>query len=321
MKLQVRNEIIEFNLSIDEFLNDFHQNKFIICDRKVYNFYKEEVNKYKVYIIDAVEENKNISTVLNLCEQLITDGFTKGDLLVAFGGGVLTDIVGFLASIIYRGTQHVFIPTTLLSMVDASIGGKCGVDFNNQKNVLGTIKEPLKILINTRYLATLDKYELLSGFGEIIKYKYLNTELNIDCDITQLVYNCIMIKKYFVEEDLLDNGLRMMLNFGHTFGHQIELRKNISHGLAVINGIYLILKLEFDLGIINKNVIEQYISLLDKYSIKLMVLDYRDYLDLIFLDKKNRNGKLNLIFIDQNNKPFIYKTTKEELNEKLKIRN
>lgn len=320
MELKVKEETVIFNKSIDSFLEEFGQNKFIICDKKVYEIYKNVVSNYKVYIVDAVEDNKNINTVLDLCSKLINDGFKKGDLLVAFGGGVLTDIVGFLASIIYRGTPHVFIPTTLLAMVDASIGGKCGVDFNSQKNVLGTIKEPLKILINTRYLASLDKNELLSGFGEIIKYKYLNPKLEIDSNIDHLIYNCLKIKKYYVEKDIYDNSIRMMLNFGHTFGHQIELSKKISHGYAVINGIYLILKLEVDLGIINENFVFDYLNLLKKYNIEVLDLDYRDYIDLIFLDKKNRSGILNLIFVDSNMNVFRYQTTREELDAKLKIK-
>lgn len=316
-RVLIKNDLSELKNFIDSFK---HNNLFFIFDNNVYKHYGEEFKKmFKVSSflhIDINEDKKNMKTLLYLAEELINMGINRGDTLVLVGGGVLLDLGSFLASMLYRGIKHILIPTTLLSMVDASVGGKTGVDFLGHKNILGAFKEPLGVYISPYFLKTLALDELKSGIGEVIKYYYLSESFSLDYllnkDYLNLIKESICTKAIYVEADLYDKGLRMYLNLGHTFGHAIELKYNLKHGIAVLNGIKLIMELEINLGLISKAVLTDYLSLVNSFDISLLDLDYHLFLEDIFKDKKNIGGTLNLIFID-GKKPYIYKIKKEDL--------
>lgn len=327
--MYINNTLISFkeDLSyLDKFLAEFKLNKiFLVIDENVYNLYQNDIAKYfpesEKVVIKSGESYKTIETVCYIAKELLEKNITRGDYIIGLGGGVTLDITGFVASILYRGIKHLMIPTTLLADVDATIGGKCGVDFYDRKNILGSFYEPKGIYISPYFLKTLPRVELNSGLGEVIKYAFLDNNfklLDYD-DLISIIKECILIKKKYVEADFKDTGLRMCLNFGHTFGHAIELKHNLHHGLAVLEGIYMILSLEEDLGLNVTKEKEYFKNLLLKFNLSLTKYDYKLYLDDIFNDKKNFNGNLKLVFV-KDFKPYLYETTKGELYDKISSR-
>lgn len=314
----ISNELEE----LKELVLNYTNNPIFITDNNLYNLYHNELttifNNPRFIVVNEGEVSKSLETIGYLTDELIKLGVTREEYLIAFGGGAILDLVGFLAGILYRGINVIYIPTSLLAMVDASVGGKTAINFGSYKNILGLFREPNMIYINSVFLKTLPYDEYICGMGEVIKYKMLDKDFDLNLDINEIIINSILLKNKYVEEDFYDKGMRMMLNLGHTFGHHLELKYNISHGLAVLNGINLILKLEKDLKLINDEIISYYLNIINNYNIKLLDIDYKEYLDLIFIDKKNIKNTLNLIFIDNNLNPFIYKTTKEDLYAKLK---
>lgn len=251
-----------YNIDIGyEFISDHIYNMresavFFIVDS---NVYKHNANLFDGYErmmqYSATEENKNLDGVVSIVSFLRKFGCNRSDVVVGIGGGNLGDIVGFASSIYMRGIDFMLIPTTLLSMVDSSVGGKTGIHFDGAKNNLGAFKQPRRVLIDTKFLQTLSNVEILSGLAEVIKYGLMfdtsilsNIKensygiLKLDAKfIDPLVTRCCQIKSDVVVEDELETGLRMQLNYGHTIGHAIETDSHYeySHGLAVAIGMYL----------------------------------------------------------------------------------
>ena len=207
--------------------------------------------KYEKILIDEGEENKNLETSKNVWQKLIDFKFDRKSILINLGGGVICDLGGFVASTYMRGIEFINIPTTLLSQVDASIGGKLGIDYKNLKNIIGLFREPKKVIIDTNYLNTLSDREIRSGYAEVIKHCLIKDKNMFDeiyekewknSDWTNLVNHSIKIKSEIVKKDLKENGLRKILNFGHTIGHSIEttyLNKlnKLFHGEAIAIGM------------------------------------------------------------------------------------
>ncbi|MDO5760079.1 MAG: 3-dehydroquinate synthase family protein, partial [Bacteroidota bacterium] len=208
--------------------------------------------------IPAGEENKNIETIKNLSSSLLESNADRNSLLISLGGGVVTDVGGFVASIYKRGIQNINIPTTLLAMVDASIGGKTGVNLNGIKNALGTFNTDTITLVDTDFLQTLPYKEILSGVGEMLKtFLVLDKEMlakfiskkDLQTIEDEFILRCMELKESVVEQDVFDNKRRKILNFGHTLGHAFEgyysllEKKSITHGEAVVIGIYYAMKL------------------------------------------------------------------------------
>ena len=199
----------------------------------------------KIITIPEGEESKNINTYSYICEQLLAFGMQRKDAVVAVGGGVVGDIAGFAASTYMRGIDFYNIPTTLLSQVDSSIGGKCAIDFCGVKNILGSFYQPRAVLIDTDTLKTLDKRQTASGLAEVIKMALTsNAELFSALEgglyrdsLTEVITEAILIKRAVVEADEREGGLRKILNFGHTFGHGIESLGGLYHGECVALGM------------------------------------------------------------------------------------
>ncbi len=324
-KVYIENDISRLNEALATL--KLRKKLFIITDENLYCLYKDMLSNALNYdlefiVLPAGEKSKSIDSVLMITKRLLEGNIKRNDTIVGFGGGVISDITGFVASILYRGINHVIIPTSLLAMVDASLGGKTGVDFYNRKNIIGAFYEPKLIFIATEFLNTLPEAELKSGFGEVFKYAFIKPSLQaklFNGSLAEIISDCISIKKEFIEEDFYDQGLRMQLNLGHTFGHIVEIKYGLSHGIAVISGMKMIFKLEENLGLIDDSYLKKLNSLLEKYKIIAPDYDYHAYLDDIFNDKKNLKGVLSLVFIDAKG-TYLFSNTKEELYAKISSR-
>ncbi|MCR4898214.1 MAG: 3-dehydroquinate synthase, partial [Acholeplasmatales bacterium] len=285
--------IIENNLleNINTYVKNVYKNKkiFIITDDKVAPLYLDKVlnSLKKDFIVDYViikngEASKNLETYAYVCEKLIEKGVKRQEALIALGGGVIGDLTGFVASSLYRGIPYIGVPTSLLADMDSSIGGKTGIDFAGRKNILGAFKQPLAVLIDPNTLKTLDNREFNNGMGELIKHGAIgNKDLllslvnkpEIDEDI---ISQSLHVKKRVVELDEFDTGVRMTLNFGHTFGHGIELKYHCKHGEAVAVGMLMALKLGIDLGVTQKECYDVIYNILKAYNLPLDEYDYKE---------------------------------------------
>lgn len=233
----------------------------ILTDSNVGKYYAEKLlnlvnpiaKSAQIYIFPAGEVSKNLDTVSLCYEQLVLSGFDRSDVLIALGGGVVGDLTGFVAATYLRGIRFIQVPTSLLSMVDSSIGGKTGVDFKAYKNMVGAFHQPKLVYMNLATLTTLPPAEYFSGMGEIIKhglikdceyYVWLKDNFNgINkreyASLLEMVYRSCLIKKAVVENDPKEQGERALLNFGHTIGHAVEKLKNLTllHGECVCIGM------------------------------------------------------------------------------------
>ena len=258
--------------------------------------------------IKSGEEYKNISTCNFIWEQLTINNFDRNALLINLGGGVIGDMGGFCATTYKRGLEFIHIPTTLLAMVDASVGGKLGIDFKGFKNQIGLFNNPKAVLISSEFLETLAESELKSGFAEVVKHalisdnslwlKLKNTPFT-DLDWEDIIDTSIQIKNKIVLADPFEKGERKKLNFGHTFGHAIEsyyLEKGtpISHGEAVFMGMILETKIS-DLSESDKNEIKNYVlsNFALPYTPKKSSLH-----KFLINDKKNQHGKINFTLLN-----------------------
>lgn len=303
-----------------------NKNVYIITDKRVASYYLDIVCdalsgfNVKSIVIEGYEESKSLECYSYLCKQLITLGAVRGELLVALGGGVIGDLVGFVASTLYRGMPFVQIPTSLLAQVDSSIGGKTGIDFMGHKNILGAFNQPKLVLIDPEVLKTLPVRELKNGYAEMIKHALiasnelfellLNSKLNVT---EEIIYYNLMIKRSFVLNDEFDKGERMKLNFGHTFGHIIELEENLLHGEAVIDGMLCAIDYAIDLNILDKNVKTKVLNLYTELGLEYKGRSYRDYLDKTKYDKKNIAKTINFILIDKIGNALIHPVKEGDL--------
>ena len=260
------------------------------------------------FVFPAGEENKTLDVIQQLYEFLILHHFDRSDILIALGGGVTGDMTGYAASTYLRGIRFIQIPTTLLSMVDSSIGGKTGVDFKGYKNMVGAFYQPSLVYVNTSVLTTLDKRQRASGMGEIIKhglikdssyYEWLNLNnkeiLDLKTDIVrEMIYRSQCIKKQVVEADPKEKGERALLNFGHTIGHAIEKSLNFSllHGECVALGIVAAAFISMQKGFISKEELQQIEKTIHSYE---LFIRYQDLNNEIILDNcshdKKKDGK------------------------------
>jgi len=281
------------------------------------------------YIFTAGEQSKTLKTCISIYNFLAEKGFTKSDVLIALGGGVCGDLTGFIASTYLRGIKFYSVATTLLAQVDSSIGGKCGVDIPYGKNLVGSFYQPFGVVSDTLLLNTLKVNDFNDGMAEVIKYGFIYDKnvydkclINLKDNLNDIIFRCIDIKREVVEKDEYDNGLRMILNFGHTVGHAVEKLGNYSsytHGQAVAIGMVYAAKLSEVAGTAKKGLYDQV-----KNAVKLLGLPYStDYsvseiLPVLLNDKKNREGKLNFILLSDIGKSLVYKVDSKEVESFLK---
>lgn len=274
----------------------------------------ETTKSIEIIKIRSGEIHKNLETCISVWNSITKLGGDRKSLLITLGGGVITDLGGFVASCFKRGIDFVNIPTTLLSMVDASVGGKTGVDLGVLKNQIGLFANPEMVLIDTDYLTTVTEREIKSGIAEIIKYgltydvKLFNKiKQDKNNNINDLIYKSIDIKNKVVQQDPKEQNIRKILNFGHTLGHAIESfylesedKNNLTHGEAIAIGMvcesYLSCKLlGFSFEKVNE-VKEVILSIYDK--VHLSKEDFPGIMELLKHDKKNVNGQVNFVLLN-----------------------
>ncbi len=266
------------------------------------------------------ETSKSMETAYTLINQLVENKVTRSALIIALGGGVIGDLAGFVASIYLRGVDFIQVPTTLLSQIDSSIGGKVGINSKSMKNAIGAFKQPKLVLIDPTTLETLNERQISSGISEMIKYsliadKALFKELSskdIWMDIEKYIYTCINIKRDLVIEDEFDYGKRQLLNYGHTIGHALEQYSNFSllHGEAVALGM-----LHMSM---NQNFKKDLIKTLRKYNLPTKFdYDRNTIYDLIKTDKKVNGKKLNIILVEEVGNGFIKTINIEDILERI----
>lgn len=276
-------------------------------------------------IIPAGEEHKNLSTVASIYSDLCEAGLTRSDLLIALGGGVVGDITGFAAATYLRGISICQIPTTLLSQVDSSVGGKCGVDLPQGKNLVGAFYQPELVMIDTAILDSLPERIFCDGMAEVIKYGCIaNRDIlemvsapDFRSHMEQIVYECVRIKRAVVQQDEHDNGLRMILNFGHTIGHSAEKLGNyvdLSHGQAVAIGMAAAARLNVLLG--RNDLTETIVNVCKSHQLPTELPYVREEIyNSLLSDKKLRAETMNFILVDQLGKAEIKPIALDELHD------
>tara|TARA_R110002050_G_scaffold296426_1_gene456421 strand:- start:75392 stop:76459 length:1068 start_codon:yes stop_codon:yes gene_type:complete len=274
--------------------------------------------------IESGEVNKNIDTCVGVWNTLSDLNADRKSLLINIGGGVITDLGGFVACTFKRGIAYINIPTTLLSMVDASVGGKTGVDLGHLKNQIGVISNPNLVLIDTNYLDTLPQNQMKSGLAEMLKHGLIRDEtywnkfqdlskLSLN-DLDELIYESVVIKKNVVENDPFEDNLRKTLNFGHTLGHAIESyflsnsnKTTLLHGEAIIIGMILASYISTELVSFPKETTNKIKELFINYygKIEISKNDYAPIIELLKYDKKNNHGNINFVLLESIGNPKI----------------
>jgi 3-dehydroquinate synthase len=270
----------------------------------------------QILIIPAGEKNKTIHSCLALWQELSAGGADRKSLLINLGGGVVSDLGGFVASTFKRGIPFINIPTTLLAMVDASVGGKNGVDLGTLKNQIGIIRNPLCVIIDTKFLKTLPKTELNSGYAEMLKHGLIHSEAywkqvtrfditNIS-EANELIWGSIVIKNKVVSEDPFENGVRKTLNYGHTLGHAIEsyllehsTKPALLHGEAIAIGMILTTFISSELLSFPKSKLDEITKTILLHFPKTVFNDndLQAIIKLLIYDKKNERGKVLFVLL------------------------
>ncbi len=272
----------------------------------------ERIEAKELYVITLQdgEEYKNQQSIDYILEALFNHKFNRSSLLVAFGGGVIGDMTGFAASIYQRGIDFVQIPTTLLSQVDASVGGKTGINNKFGKNLIGAFYQPKAVYIDAHFLSTLPKREFAAGVAEIVKmavtfnkefFEFLEShDLNDEENLKLAIKYSVETKARVVSEDEKEKGLRAALNYGHTFGHVIEKEtgyKKYLHGESVAIGIVMANKLAVRLGMLTEEEAKRIKRVLERYELptSYAIEDVERFYEAFFLDKKSGDSKIKFI--------------------------
>ena len=327
--IQAINHQILFNENCYEFLNEQLHAKayskiFVLVDENTSqfclpNFLSQIATDVDIEIIEleAGEQFKNMETCMQIWQTLIDLGGDRKSIVLNLGGGVITDLGGFVACTFKRGIEFINVPTTLLGMVDAAIGGKNGVDLGVLKNQIGIIREPKAVLIDTAFLDTLPATEMRSGLAEMLKHglisdkaywdKFKNlSSLNTE-DLNELIHQSVQIKNTIVSEDLTENGIRKALNFGHTLGHAIESyclenpnKPTLLHGHAVAIGMILESYISKEKGLLSNEQYHEIKYIISEYFDKIDFTeeDIHQIIDLLIFDKKNEFGKVQFALLE-----------------------
>ncbi|MDR0916447.1 MAG: 3-dehydroquinate synthase [Oscillospiraceae bacterium] len=266
-------------------------------------------------IIPAGEESKTPTTVARLCSRFASSGLDRRGLIIALGGGVVGDIAGFAAATYMRGVPYLQLPTTLVALIDSSIGGKTAVDLPEGKNLMGAFHQPSAVIADLKLLASLNKRELRAGLGEVAKYYALGAVeiadlLPINNNLEELAYVCCELKARLVEVDEFDTGARQALNLGHTFGHAIEKFydfKRYSHGDAVAIGLRLALETGVKLGVTPPDVAADVLEVMARAELRTTLdIEPSELVPHMQSDKKAAAGRLRLVLIEGLGKPLLY---------------
>lgn len=313
-----------------------HSKKVIIVDENTNEYCLEYLltsitglEDAEVMMLPAGEENKVLEICFQVWEALTEYGIGRKDLIINLGGGVVTDTGGFIAAVFKRGVPFLHIPTSLLGMVDAAIGGKTGIDLGPYKNQLGTFTMPEMTIVDTAFLGTLPQEELLNGFAEMVKHALIadielwNAFLELECieanELMPFIEKSAAIKMQIVQEDPMEAGQRKLLNFGHTVGHALEgyflsAETPISHGLAVVLGMIAETNLSVELGCLTSDDQEQIVLALKKWFPlnNVPVFENEQVIQLMKNDKKNSENKIKAALLKNIGKGIIDQIATDE---------
>jgi len=335
--LEIHGSTGDSNIRIGEKLQNLGkyipaENVVIITDVNVKRFYQNNFPPHPVITIQTGEKIKNLDTVRSIYGKLVELGVDRSTVIIGIGGGIVCDITGFVASTFLRGVKFGFVSSTLLSQVDASVGGKNGVNFQGYKNMVGVFNQPEFVICDLNLLNTLPQKEVLCGLAEIVKhaaigdadlFKYLeeNYQKALALDtvvIERLVYDSVVIKSAIVNKDEKEKGERRKLNFGHTFGHAIEKTTGVRHGEAVSAGMVMASELSVKKGHLQPKDAERIKSLL--LNLKLptrLQADRKTVFDALQKDKKRQGDRIYFVLLEDIGKPFVDQISIKELDNVL----
>lgn len=301
----------------------------------MYNLYKKElpvIPVERLFLADADETKKNIETVLAICEEMTTMPSKRNTHLVSIGGGIIQDITGFVATSLYRGIRWTFYPSTLLAACDSCIGGKSSLNYKGFKNLLGSFYPPDVIRIYPQFFHTLTPRDYCSGLGEVVKFNVIAGEdciEKIERDMNDIlahdyeklagyIRTSLNFKKKFIEEDEFDRGVRILLNFAHTFGHAFEVSSSyaIPHGSAVALGMMAANYVSVKRGFISKGYAGRIEAVCKKILTNILLdeewFDEKLILQAIRKDKKQTNKEITAVFIQKDHSLGVYRDVKPE---------
>jgi 3-dehydroquinate synthase len=305
------------------------ENVVIITDVNVKRFYQNNFPPHPVITIQTGEKIKNLDTVRSIYGKLVELGVDRSTVIIGIGGGIVCDITGFVASTFLRGVKFGFVSSTLLSQVDASVGGKNGVNFQGYKNMVGVFNQPEFVICDLNLLHTLPEKEVLCGLAEIVKhaaigdadlFRYLEEHyqkaLTLDTVVIErLVYDSIVIKSDIVNKDEKEKGERRKLNFGHTFGHAIEKTTGVRHGEAVSAGMVMASELSVKRGHLQAEDAQRIKNLLRNLKLPTRLqADRKTVFDALQKDKKRKGDRIYFVLIEDIGKPFVDKISINELD-------
>ncbi|MBW1649617.1 MAG: 3-dehydroquinate synthase [Deltaproteobacteria bacterium] len=290
------------------------EKRIIITDSNVKRYYEDIFPSADIIEIKSGEANKNLDTIQYIYNKFIELDVDRSSFILCIGGGVITDIAGFAASTFARGVKFGFIPTTLLAQIDAAVGGKNGVDFSGYKNIIGNINQPEFVICDSYFLKTLPKKEVLCGLAEAVKAGAIKDEslfafieknykkaINLDPDVIEhIIYESVLIKANIVNADAKETGERKLLNFGHTFGHAIELIYNIRHGEAISIGMIISALISVKKGLLSESDFYRIKNLLINLNLapdKSIKFDMEQAIDSLKRDKKRAGNKIDFILL------------------------
>jgi 3-dehydroquinate synthase len=311
-------------------LRDLSDRFVIITDRNVERLYgnallermRREGIKAHILSFEPGEKSKNLENYNSIMEKLVSSGLDRGSALIALGGGVPGDITGFAASTYMRGIKFIQVPTTLLAMVDSSIGGKTGVNLRAGKNLVGTFHQPEKVFIDTSTLDTLPEEEFTNGLIELVKHALIRNrtladfiEKNIGTImkrekgiLEEIITESLKIKADIVEKDEKESGLRMLLNYGHTFGHAFETLSDsgIAHGEAVAAGMMIAGRLSNRVGKLSGEELERHNGLIEKIlEVSIPAFVTEEIMEKMLSDKKARDGKIKFVLLKKVGEAYV----------------
>lgn len=319
---------------LHEYIKEHHKDArvAVITDGNVAPIFHDRIKaclpEATIIVVEPGEKSKTMKVAETLCEDLLEDGFARNSVIIGLGGGMITDLAGFVASIYMRGVAFIAMPTTLLGMIDASVGGKTGVNLG-AKNIIGTFYPAEIILIDLDFLKTLPEHEMKTGVAEVIKYAAVLDEslekvlMSEKTDFIKILEKGLRTKATICNKDLKEGGVRKVLNFGHTLGHAIEYLSNykMSHGEAISIGMVLANKVAQKLGKQTKKQGEQIEVMLKKYDLPTELpksIKLKDMIDMVYKDKKMEGEKVSFILSRGLGKHEIVKMTPKKLMQLLK---
>jgi 3-dehydroquinate synthase len=303
---------------------------FIITDSNVDQLYRHRFPGFPVYVVQPGEQSKDYMVIARIWQWLLDQGADRGSFILAIGGGVVCDIAGFVAATFMRGVSSGFVATTLLAQVDASVGGKNGINLNGYKNIIGTFSQPSFVICDTSLLTSLSQEEFSNGMAEVIKHALIKDEQkfhflqshtpeikNLDPSaIEYIVSRSVQIKAAVVQADEHERGERKLLNFGHTWGHAIEKVMKVPHGQAVALGMVFAAELSVRHGLLSESQKESIEHMLEKYNLPVsMAMDKEKIFEAMLRDKKRDNQIIHFILLENIGKAIIKATDVEVLKK------